>query len=141
MKYVVALCFPVAFTCAVVYAWLNWSRRLVKHQGLSRDEFLAYFRRVGLTEQVPAAIYDYFQQSMGRNFSPAPNDSLRDIYAINVEDVKDTLGEIVQQLGYEMPHSGVLSEWSPVETLEDVARFADWIRTKHQTAVSGGESQ
>jgi hypothetical protein len=83
-------------------------------------------------------VYDHFQeQGSWKNFMPNPSDTVAGTYKLGAEDFDDILKEIVQKLGYEMPHSGILREWfTPIETLEDVVRFVSWVRTKQNPLVT-----
>lgn len=116
-----------------------WERsRLRKHKGLSRDEFVSYFSRSSVAPEASAAVYDHFERMRGvKGFCPAPADSLERIYGMLGEDLHDELRNIIVQLGTEMPHSGILAEWpDPLETLEDVVRFVNWIRTRQNPSIS-----
>jgi len=44
---------------------------------------------------------------------------------------------LLQRLRFEMPHSGDLPEWDErLETLSDVVRWVDWVRTKQNPSVN-----
>ena len=68
---------------------------------------------------------------------PSPTDSLERTYKTVDEDAEENLKEILQRLGLEIPHSGVLQEWDrPIETLSDVVRWVDWVRAKQNPSVT-----
>jgi hypothetical protein len=82
-------------------------------------------------------VYDHFQeQGVLKNFMPNPSDTIADRYKLGDEDFDGSLKEILQRLGYEMPHSGILREWfTPIESLEDVVRFVNWVRINQNPSV------
>jgi len=118
--------------------WILYLRRLKRHEGSGRADFIAHFEPSGATRDISGAVYDHFQKlGVWKGFQPKPSDTLEGTYKTVDEDIEDNLKEILQELGYEMPHSGILSEWfTPLETLEDVVRFVNWVRTKQNPSVS-----
>src|ERR1700682_3076965 len=120
-------------------AWARHLQRLKRHHGLSRAEFLVHFQSMAVPPEMAGGIYDHFQKlGVWKDFMPSPSDTLQSTYKTVDEDVEDNLTEVVQQLGYQMPHSGILAEWAPpIQTVEDVVRFVDWVRTKQHPVVIG----
>lgn len=119
-------------------AWIRHLSHLKQHAGVSRDEFIQYFEPALITPEVSGAVYDHFQKlGVRKGFMPAITDSLEGVYKTSGEDVEDNLSDILQRLGYEMPHSGILAEWAgPIETVEDVVRFVGWVRTRQSPSGS-----
>lgn len=118
--------------------WALHLYRLKNHVGMTRDEFVAQFQLLGIGSLIAVAVYDQFQK-LGtlKGFMPSPTDSLEGTYKTVDEDVEENLKEILQRLGLEMPHSGILQEWNkPLETLSDVVRWVDWVRTKQNPSVA-----
>jgi hypothetical protein len=117
--------------------WALHVWRLKRHEGWTRADFIAHFETVGAMPVISGLVYDHFQKlGVWKGFMPMPSDTLEGTYKIADGDIDDNLKEILQELGYEMPHSGILSEWfAPVETLEDVVRFLSWVATKHDPSV------
>lgn len=113
--------------------WARHLQRLKKHDGLSREEFVAHFQTQALAPEIAGTVYDYFRRlGVWEGFMPSPSDTLEGTYKTVDEDVEESISDIVRNLGYEMPHSGIFAEWaSPLITLEDVVRFVDWVRA-HQ---------
>ena len=105
---------------------------------MSRDEFVAQFQSTGVATAIAAAVYDQFQKlGTWKGFMPNPVDTLEKTYKTADEDVEENLKEILQRLGFEMPHSDILQEWDgPLETLSDVVRWVDWVRTKQNPSVT-----
>jgi hypothetical protein len=118
--------------------WLLHLRKLRTHQGLTRAEFTAHFETSGIAPEISGAVYDHFQKlGVWKGFMPKPSDTLEGTYKTTGEDVEDNVNEILQRLGYEMPHSGILAEWpTPLESLDDVVRFVNWVRTRQNPSVS-----
>lgn len=114
--------------------WVLHLRRLKRHYGLSRSEFVEHFRSRTVAPEIAEAVYNHFQKvGVWKDFRPGPSDTLEGTYKIVDEDVEDAISDIVRTLGYEMPHSGILKDWeSPLSTLEEVVGFVDWVRT-HQS--------
>lgn len=119
-------------------AWGLHLRRLKNHVGVTRADFVTHFQSTGIGTQIAEAVYDQFQRiGTWNGFRPSPADSLERTYKTVDEDVEENLKEILQRLGLEMPHSGVLQEWDrPIETLSDVVRWVDWVRTKQNPSVT-----
>jgi hypothetical protein len=124
------------------FSWAIHLRRLKRHEGTTRTEFNEYFQQFTVRSETPGAVYDHFQKlGVYKGFMPRPSDTLEGTYKIVGEDVEDNLEDILRRLGYQMPHSGIMAEWvAPIETLEDVVRFMDWVATKQSQQVPGGES-
>jgi hypothetical protein len=100
-------------------AWALHLKRLKDHVGMTRDEFVAQFQSTGVAAAIAAEVYDQFQKlGTWKGFMPSPFDTLEKTYKTVYEDVEENLREILQRLGFEMPHSGTLQEWDgPLETL------------------------
>lgn len=122
----------------VVAIWWRHQLQLVKHEGVSRAQFVGHFRGIGIAEAVSGPVYDHFEQMSGVNgFQPAPMDSFEETYKMVGEDLDDELEELLQKLGWEMPHSGILREWNgPLETLSDLVRCVDWVRSMQNPSVA-----
>ena len=118
--------------------WVLHLRRLKHHEGSTRTDFIAHFEGSGVAPEISGAVYDHFQKlGVWKIFMPKPSDTLEGTYRTVDEDVEDNLNEILHKLGFEMPHTGILSEWPvPVDTLEDVVRFVNWAGTKKNPSVT-----
>ena len=117
--------------------WLWYLHRLKQHEGSTRGDFIIHFGASGATPEISGTVYDHFQKlGVWKGFMPDPSDTLEGTYKTVDEDVEDNLKEILQQLRYEMPHSGILSEWlAPIKTLEDVVQFVNCVRTKQSPPI------
>jgi hypothetical protein len=118
--------------------WALHLKRLKEHTGLSREEFVGHFEALGVAPEIVGAVYDQFQKlGVWKGFKPSPTDTLEGTYKTGDEDLEDNVREVLQWLGFEMPHSGILREWTgPLETLSDVVLWVDWVRTKQNPPVS-----
>lgn len=121
----------------VVVRWALHLLRLSRHRGIGRDDFLSRFQTSPQVQTIAGAVYDYFKKQTGvGGFEPLPSDTLKTTYRIGGDDLEEVLADIAHRLGYEMPHSGILSMWfDPIDNLEDVVRFLDWVRTQHGPAA------
>jgi hypothetical protein len=121
------------------FGWALHLRRLKRHEGTTRADFTRYFQASAVSSEISGTVYDHFQKlGVWKVFMPKPSDTLEGTYKIIDEDVEDNLKIILQQLGHEMPHSGIMAEWvAPVETLDDVVRFIDWVATKNAMLPKG----
>lgn len=128
----------VAVCVVVGVIWLRQRVRLVKHQGFNRTEFVDHFQADGIAAIISGAVYDHFAQMAGvKGFQPAPTDTFEETFKMTGEDIDDELDELLQKMGWEMPHSGMLREWDgSLETLSDVVRWVDWVRTKQSPSVT-----
>jgi len=107
---------------------------------MSRQSFIDEFAACDVPAAIPAAVYDHYTSlSVSKNFSVAPDDSLRTVFGIVGEDVDDDAEDLVKTLGMELPIESVLCEWeTPVETLRDMVLWLDWIR-QQQPRIEGAE--
>lgn len=68
---------------------------------------------------------------------PNPRDTLENTYWLVDEDVDDNLGDILKRLDFELPPSRTLEEWAKqIETLEDVARWVQWVSSKQESRAN-----
>ena len=114
---------------AVIAKW-SWHLLVLKfHEGWDKPKFIGHFQTV--PSNVSGAVYDYFKkQTIWKSFEPKPSDRLVDIYRTVGDDVVDSFGAILEDLGVEIPPNGTLAEWiTPVETLEDFVHWVDSART------------
>ena len=119
--------------------WTRHLKALRDHPGLSRSEFVSYFAALDISSAVAGAAYKHFKGlGVWKEFSPSPTDTLEGTYKIVDEDAEEALKDIVHELGWEMPHSGVLLRWeTPIETLEQAVRWLDWIGRQQPPATLG----
>jgi hypothetical protein len=118
--------------------WWRHQVKLMQHQGVSREDFVRHFRGAEIADVVSGMVYDHFKQMSGvKDYQPAPTDSFEGTFKMSGEDLDDELEDLLPKLALDMPHSGVLREWNgPLETLSDVVRWVDWVRTKQNPSVT-----
>jgi hypothetical protein len=116
-------------TLAILLA-AHHAYQLRKHVGWKRTDFIVHFESAGIQPDVSGVVYDQFQpMGVWKNFCPAPSDSIEHTYKIADEDVEDSLQEIIERLGCEMPSSRILKRWErPIETLGDIVEWVDWVK-------------
>lgn len=140
--YIALVVLIVSLLLFVVFWWQH-RRKLIQHSGVSREEFVSYFRNIGVVDIVSGTVYDHFQQMVAvRGYDPDPTDSMEETFSMTGEDLDDELGDLLPKLGLEMPHSGILQEWDrPIQTLSDVVRWVAWVRAKQNPAGPSGHSK
>jgi hypothetical protein len=98
-----------------------------------RPEFIRHFRDRGISSDSAAAAYDGFRPwGVWKRFEPAASDGIITTYKIVADDdVAEVAYEILRRTGGEVPASEDLAGWDrPVETIEDLVRWVEWVRLK-----------
>jgi hypothetical protein len=132
----------VYFIVGLVVLIVIWSAldqiRLSRHRGVSREAFVNEFASMGISSEIPAAVYDHYRSlSRAKSFSVAPDDSFERTFHQAHDDVDDDAEELTNKLGMELPIEEVLREWpTPLETLRDMVLWLNWIRQR-QDGVRG----
>jgi hypothetical protein len=118
----------------VVAAIATWSfadqLRLARRRGISRAAFIDEFRKAGVPDEIPAAVYDHYRSlSRAKKFSVAPDDSFDRVFRECHEDVDDDAEELARKLKIELPIEMILREWpAPLRTLRDMVLWLNWVR-------------
>jgi len=124
--------FLVAAAClvAVLVVWIRHALTLRKHIGMTRAEFIKYFRRLGVSSPGPGAVYDSFQHlGVWKGFQPTPTDRIVETYKLVADDdIQEVVEKVLAAIGCEMSSSVTLKQWTaPVETLENLVQWVDWV--------------
>jgi hypothetical protein len=107
-------------------------RRLGKHRGVSREEFIRAFKNEGITLEIPAAVYDYYKSLVfSKHFSVSPDDDYEHVLSKGNDDVEDDAVFLMKKLGVNQPtrYTAQLSE-AKIRTVRDMVRWLDCVRTK-----------
>jgi hypothetical protein len=74
----------------------------VGHRGISRSAFIREFSDLGIPEDIPRAVFDYYKkESWLGNFEVSPSDSLADVYGRHDEaGIEDDAHTLLLQLGF-----------------------------------------
>ena len=109
-------------------------RRARQGDGLSRGKFIVSFRQLGIPDNIPNAVYDYYcSQEAWKNFPFSPNDTYAEVLRQAPEDMQNDGIAIIDRLGLRLPPEYIRREWGggPIETLRDMVLWLDWVR-QHQ---------
>jgi hypothetical protein len=126
--------FTGVFGFLCLWSWVRQRTRLRRHAGLSRVGFVEHCERAGLSPDVAAAVYECFQpRFILKEYEIAPSDQIDDVPTIgDGYDLDEALEEVYRKVGCELPSSRILKRWeTPVETLEDLVRWVDWIGAQY----------
>jgi len=97
-------------------------RRLGKHRGVSRDQFVGAFTETDVGSEIPSAVYDYYKSSViSEEFSVAPDDDYEQVLSKGDEDIDDDARFLIKKLGLRMPadYSSARAE-ARIRTLRDM---------------------
>lgn len=154
----------VAFVVFILIAVFFRERRLGKHKGLSREEFINEFTNLGIPTNISEAVYRHYTASVFfKKIRIAPDDSLGQLLQKGEEDIDDDARLLLKKLNLEPPPEPARIQWTeqmlvarrkqrdtlspsteaassmqPIQTLRDMVLWLDWVR-QHQ-AVSTGTS-
>lgn len=106
-------------------------RRLGKHRGVSREEFIRAFQDEGMTLEIPAAVYDYYKSLVfSKHFSISPDDDYEHVLSKGDEDIEDDAVFLMKKLGVNQPtrYTAQLPN-AKIQTLRDMVRWLDGVRT------------
>jgi hypothetical protein len=137
MGYLQVVLYVFAGTIVFVsIAFLVGQRRLGRHRGVSREDFIGAFAGTGVPTEIPAIVHDYYKkQAIFKQFSIAPDDSYDEVFRYQEEDIDGDARHLVKKLGLKLPGYPVLAQWDrPLKTLGDMVLWLDWVR-QHQNVV------
>jgi len=125
---------PVSVAVIAVIAFFG-QRRLAKHRGVSRKEFIAAFTDSGAPVEIPATVYDYYKgQVFSKECSVAPDDDYESTLSKGDEDIDDDATFMMKKLGLKKPPSfSTARAETRIKTLRDMVHWLNWIR-QHQGA-------
>jgi hypothetical protein len=112
---------------------LLWLRNKRRSKGFTRDEFIRVFRMQGISDNIPAAVYDYYgSRGIWKGFKFLPDDKYSKVLYDDPDDIEHDARILVERLRLQMPPSYLLARYAkPIETLHDMVRWLDWVR-QHQ---------
>jgi hypothetical protein len=117
----------------IAIAFLIGQRRLGKHRGVSREEFIRAFAATKIPTEIPAAVYDYYKSRVvSKEFSVAPDDNYEQVLCEGDEDIDDDAAFLIKKLGFKMLRDGEsVQPETRVRTLRDMVHWLDKVR-QHQ---------
>lgn len=125
-------------TAAIMIGAAAHQRKLLKHAGITKDEFVLECTLSGTSADVASAVYDYYQrESTTASFQVPPEFSLMTVFRKSHEDVDDDVREILNSLGFQLPPESVLRQWpNPLESVRDVVKWISWVKEKQSSNPS-----
>jgi hypothetical protein len=129
MSYFLHTVLIVAPLSIVVIAVLTFfhQRKLGKHRGLSKADFVNAFENASVSPKVSGAVYDYYKsQVISSAFSVAPDDNYEDDLYSGEEDIEDDLDAIAKVLGLKTYGSSAsLRPDYRIQNLRDMVQWLD----------------
>jgi hypothetical protein len=138
MNYIVIIAVGAVTISFIVVVSMIFQRRLGKHRGVTREEFIRAFESAGIPLEIPAAVYDLYKSRVSaKEFSVAPDDDYETVFSAGDEEIEDDSEALLKQLGFKLPsdYSSFRPEVPLVKTLGDMVRWLNWVR-QHQTQPS-----
>lgn len=143
---------------AIATAFVIGQRRLGKHRGVSREEFIRAFANSATPPEIPGTVYDFYKSRvLAKGFSVAPDDDYENALWEGEEDIDDDARFLMEKMGLKLPPEEVRAQWAeqtlrsrqrqltlttdsarwmqPIQTLRDMVMWLDWVR-RHQSDVS-----
>ncbi len=141
----------------IFIATLVSHRRMRKHRGVSREEFISAFSGTNIPAEIPATVYDYYKRMViFKEFGIAPDDAYQDVLCEGEEEIDDDAEFLMKELGLKPPSEEVRLQWTeqilasrrepphplrlsadstqwmqPIQTLREMVLWLDWVR-EHQ---------
>lgn len=121
----------VIVVAAIATAFTIHQRRLGRHRGVPREEFIGSFAEV--PQDITAVVYDYYQgQVISKNFSIAPDDEFEHVLSAGDEEIDDDTEALMKTLGLRRPPDYAMARSETrIRTIGDMVRWLNWVRT-HQ---------
>jgi hypothetical protein len=105
-------------------------------KGFTRENFVESFRSIGIPEEIPATVFDYYTAAgIWKNFPLSPDDAYSQILSDNPDDIEKDARDLVERLEMHFLPKYVLQKYSdkPLVTLRDMVLWLNWVR-QHQPA-------
>jgi hypothetical protein len=115
-------------------AKLRRLRRERQGKNFSRDRFIEEFRHLGIPEEIPATIYDYYcSQKPWKDFPFSPDDTYSEILHDDPADIDNDATVLLGRLGLILVPGYIRELYGdkPIETLREMVLWMDWMR-QHQ---------
>ncbi len=130
--YAAAIVVPIAVAVIAIIAFFG-QRRLGKHRGVTREEFIRAFAGTDVDPELAGAVFDYYKsQVKAKEFSVAPDDDYELVLSAGDEEIDDDAEALIKTLGLRRPldYASARSE-TRIRTIGDMVRWLNWVRT-HQ---------
>lgn len=119
----------------LIVAFLLHQRRLGRHRGIPREQFIAAFADTGIWQEIPAVVYDYYKtQVFSKDFNIAPDDMYEQVLSKGAEDIDDDARVLIRKLGLRIPpdYASVRAE-RRIRTIRDIVLWLDWIHQRQSS--------
>jgi hypothetical protein len=129
----------------VVIDQLRLRRLRRQRQGgaFSQAQFVEAFRQLGIPDNIPAAVYDYYgSQRAWKDFPFSPDDKYSEVLHDDPWDLEDDERALVERLGMRFLPEYILQGWGDksIKTLRDMVLWLDWMRQHQPETDDGGPS-
>jgi hypothetical protein len=124
----------VVAAVAIAVALVVGQRRLGRHRGVSREEFVGAFAASEIPPEIPGAVYDYYKSLViAWSFSVAPDDDYQHVLSEGEEDIDDDARFLIKKLRLKTPAEYAAARLEArIATLRDMVAWLDWVR-RHQS--------
>ena len=123
---------PISIVVIAIIAFFG-QRRLGRHRGVSREEFVGAFADNDVPPGIAGTVYDYYKsRAFSKEFSVAPDDDYEGVLSEGEEDIDDDAQFLLKNLDLRMPpdYASVRSE-TRIRTLRDMVLWLNWV-CQHQ---------
>jgi len=105
-------------------------RKKREGKGFTRERFVATFCSLGVPEDIPSAVFDYYTSSEGVPLSP--DDAYGEVLSDDQGDIEDDVYALADKLNLIVPREKELNECGklPLKTVRDTVLFLDWVRRR-----------
>jgi len=113
-------------------------RHCRRGKGFTREKFVESFRSIGIPDEIPATVFDYYTSSgIWKNFPLSADDAYSQILGGDPDDIEEDAHDLVERLQMHFLPKYVLQKYGdkPLVTLRDMVLWLDWVR-QHQPASS-----
>ena len=104
---------------------LNQRKIAKNREGKKFNDFMENFSGEEIPEIICFQVYSYLQNidTSFNDFPIYPTDELGSMYGICHEDLDETIFELIDLLGYQLPDRNILRRMRPVKTVKDLVQF------------------
>ena len=109
-------------------------RRERQGKDFSRERFIEVFRQLGIPDEIPAAVYDYYgSQKQLKGFPFSADDTYAEILHDDPADIDEDATILVGKLGMIIVPEYVRKQYGdkPIQSLREMVLWLDWMR-QHQ---------
>lgn len=108
-------------------------RRERQGKDFSREHFIEAFRQIGIPDEIPAAVYDYYgSKKQLKSFPFSADDTYAEILHDDPEDIDEDAIILVGKLGMLIVPGHIRKEFGeePIRSLRQMVLWLDWMRQR-----------